>query len=138
MRPRLRLMVLEVNVGGDKRLPETVQIGVAVRQARRFVRGKGSGLTRRRSLLSSGWLHGQPEDGNDGGRAKRYEHAPKSATHLHPPVSRLADCSTKARWLMGLSPERQRHLTGRRFESVSRNQVRRIEMSEVLERRTDM
>ena len=37
MRPRLRLVILQVPIGGDKGLPDAIQVGMAVRHARRPV-----------------------------------------------------------------------------------------------------
>src|SRR5712691_7915905 len=82
VRSRLRLMILQVPIRGDERLPDTIEVGMTVRHARRSVRRK---LSRGGDLLSCGRHPGQEQEGKNGGRAKPVTHGCSSELHFGRP-----------------------------------------------------
>ena len=82
MRPGLRLVILEIPVRRDERLPDAVQVGVAVGQPRRAI-GRWKLLASLWTLLAEEGRNSEREKNADAGDAKEHHHAPK--LHTGPP-----------------------------------------------------
>src|SRR5207253_4022776 len=86
VRPRLRLVVFEVDIRGDERLPQAVQVGTTIGQARRLVGRERLGGRR---LLTGGRSDSQTR-GDHGARPAKHYHASGPVAHVYPSFSNHA------------------------------------------------
>jgi hypothetical protein len=82
MRTCLGLVILHIPVRRDERLPDAVQVGVAVSQPWRAVR-RWKLLACLRPLLAEEWINTEREENSDARDAEEHHDAPK--LHTGPP-----------------------------------------------------